>query len=92
MSRRSLTVVVLLLVANVAAGSQLHAQAAPQPGEAEIVTAPVEIDGVTLFRLRRSRHSRRKSGPVSSPERLTAVAEASDGGGRFDPCGRQPRG
>ena len=77
MSRRSLTVVVLLLVANVAAGSRLHAQAAPQPGEAEIVTAPVEIDGVTLFRLRGVSSLPAQERTRLIAERLTAVAADS---------------
>ena len=45
---RSLAVVTLALVASAAADLRLHAQEPPRSAEADIATAPVEIDGAAV--------------------------------------------
>jgi len=75
MSMRSLPVVALIVLAHLAPVAQLRAQGAPPPAaEAEIVTAPVEVDGVTLFRLRGVSSLPAHERARLIAERLTAVA------------------
>jgi hypothetical protein len=66
MLMRSLAVATLALVVSAAADLRLHAQEPPRSAEADIATAPVEIDGTTLFHLREVSSLRRRSAPASA--------------------------
>ena len=71
---RSLAVVTLALVASAAADLRLHAQEPPRSAEADIATAPVQIDGTTLFHLRGVSSLPAQERARLVEERLTTVA------------------
>ena len=77
MPMRSLAFVTLALVVGIAADARLLAQEPQAPAEAEIVTAPVEIDGATLFRVRGVSSLPAQERARLIAERITAVAADS---------------
>jgi small-conductance mechanosensitive channel len=77
MPMRSLAFVTLALVVGIAADARLLAQEPQSPAEAEIVTAPVEIDGATLFHVRGVSSLPAQERARLIAERLTAVAADS---------------